>query len=69
MPQRDAHAVKFDEVDRRFENHSDVHDELWGAINDLRNRLPLWATLLIAFLASICGGSLTIFGNQVFGRF
>jgi hypothetical protein len=49
--------------DERLGNHSDVDDQLWAAINALRNRLPLWATMLIAFLASTAGASLALLGD------
>lgn len=69
MPyKRDAHTVRMDGIDTRLENHSDIHDELWSAITSLQNRLPLWATLLIGFLASICGGTITLLGNIAINR-
>lgn len=49
--------------DERLEAHSDVHMQLWEAIENLRDRLPLWATFLIGFLASLAGASLTLLGD------
>lgn len=34
-------------------------DEQWKAINELRNRLPAWATIVISLLTFLLGCSLT----------
>lgn len=31
------------------------HDEMWSAINSLRNRLPLWAVATITLMGSAIG--------------
>lgn len=51
--------------DLRLEAHSEEHDKLWEAITALHNRLPLWATFLIGFLASVAGASLTLLGDML----
>ena len=57
--------VRIDEHEKRLDSHAEVHDQIWGAIEVLRNRLPLWATLLIGFLASVTGASLTLVGDML----
>lgn len=39
-------------------NNKEDHEDMWEAINDLRNRLPVWATFVIALLTGICGWAL-----------
>jgi len=38
------------------------NDEQWTAINQLRNRLPTWATVVISLLTFLLGCSLTYAG-------
>jgi len=38
------------------------NDEQWTAINQLRNRLPVWATIVISLLTFLLGCSLTYAG-------
>ena len=33
----------------------DVDEDQWRAINALRNRLPVWATMAISLLTFLCG--------------
>jgi hypothetical protein len=56
------HGAEIEELQRacgdlKRENR-DEHDDLWQAVNALRNRLPLWATVLISLLASTVTGLL-----------
>jgi hypothetical protein len=63
LPSTAELSVRVNEHEKRLDSHVEVHEELWGAINHLRNRLPLWATLLIGLLASVAGASLTLAGD------
>lgn len=46
-------------TDKRLQEHiqdnKDVHGDIWEAINNLRNRLPIWATVVIATLSAMVG--------------
>jgi len=48
-----------DKLDTGFHEHERVNreefNEVWKAINSLRNRLPNWAVLLISTLMAISG--------------
>jgi hypothetical protein len=37
------------------DNNKEAHDRMWESINNLQNRLPVWATVLIAILTGIIG--------------
>ena len=43
----------------RLERHEAAQekdlDDIWSAINSLRNRLPNWAVLVISLLTAMCG--------------
>ena len=43
----------------RLENLEHNRDEMWEAIEKLRNRLPVWATVVISVLTFGLGASLT----------
>lgn len=45
--------------------HKNEHDKIWTAIEALRNRLPLWATLLISVLVAIVSVALSFAGTVV----
>ena len=60
MSNDDAVQVKFSEVDRRLDDHQDVHKELWTAVNTVKNRLPGWAVFVITALASLSTGLITL---------
>lgn len=49
------HEVRLDRLD--IEN-----DKQWDAINQLRNRPPVWATVVISLLTFLLGCSLTYAG-------
>jgi len=46
-------------VDERIKNLEDSDKDQWQVINQLRNRLPVWATLLISILTFLLGAALT----------
>lgn len=39
-------------LDEHVKNNEDDHKEMWAAINNLRNRLPVWATVVISLLTA-----------------
>jgi len=47
-----------DKMDTGFHEHERVNreefNEVWKAINSLRNRLPNWAVLVISILTAVC---------------
>lgn len=45
-------------LEERVEENRQAHDDMWEALNALRNRLPLWATLVFALLTSTVTGLL-----------
>jgi hypothetical protein len=49
------HEVRLNRLD--IEN-----DKQWDAINQLQNRLPVWATVVISMLTFLLGASLTYAG-------
>jgi hypothetical protein len=48
--------------EQRIDNCEKTNDEQWKAINELRNRLPVWATVVISVLTFFLGGALTFAG-------
>lgn len=40
---------------RDMDKNEQDHNEMWTAINNLRNRLPVWATVVIALLTGLLG--------------
>lgn len=48
----DVHKTKIDRLEKETE-------EQWTAINKLRDRLPVWATIAISLLTFLLGCSLT----------
>ena len=38
--------------------HEKVHSDLWDSIDSIKNRLPIWATMLIAILTAAVGALL-----------
>lgn len=51
----DEHRRIWEAIHQRPEREEVVeqHDKIWAAMEALRNRLPLWATILITILTSI----------------
>ncbi|MEL7563472.1 MAG: hypothetical protein AAGU27_01095 [Dehalobacterium sp.] len=47
-----------DRIESDAKENRESHKELWSAINSLRNRLPVWATLFISFLTLCLGWTL-----------
>ncbi len=43
----------------RIDHLEESDRDQWGAINALRNRLPIWATAVISLLSFLAGGSMT----------
>ena len=44
-----------DRLDRHEAAQERDLDDIWSAINSLRNRLPNWAVLVISLLTAMCG--------------
>jgi hypothetical protein len=54
------HAVRIEGLEKRQDNHmKEVHEPLNKTLLALQNRLPLWATFLIASLSSVATWGLT----------
>ena len=51
-------SVRVDDHDRRLNKHEKVHSDLWDSIDSIKNRLPIWATMLIAILTAAVGALL-----------
>lgn len=51
----DAHSGMLADI----QTLKDDRDEQWKVINELRNRLPAWATIVISLLTFLLGCSLT----------
>lgn len=49
------HEAEIEELQRIAGQNAKDHDEMWKAINSLRNRLPVWATAAISLLTFLCG--------------
>jgi type VI protein secretion system component VasF len=41
--------------ERRLEKNDKEHSKMWETLDRVRNRLPVWATLLIGCLLAIIG--------------
>lgn len=59
MSEQDVLRERTDQLRKDFDSHETKQDgemvRIWKAIDDLKNRLPVWATLLIAALGTIGG--------------
>jgi len=44
-----------DRINRHEDKQDADLDDIWSAINSLRNRLPNWAVLVISLLTALCG--------------
>lgn len=58
QPTTEALAVRVNEHGERLDKHEIIHKDLWKSINGVRNRLPHWATILIAVLTAVLGALL-----------
>lgn len=45
--------------DLTLRQNTEEHQELWEAVEKLRNRPPIWATTVISLLSFACGALLT----------
>lgn len=52
-------------IEQQLENLENDTKEQWTAINQLRNRLPVWATLVISLLTFLLGATATYAGLAV----
>ena len=48
-------AGRIDGTEGRLDRHEAEHEKLWTKINRVENRLPIWATLLIAIMGAAIG--------------
>lgn len=55
VPTSETLSIRVDDHDRRLERHESVHHDLWDAITSIQNRLPVWATALLALLTAAVG--------------
>lgn len=46
-------------IDERLSNVEDETKKQWKILDQLRNRLPVWATLVISLLTFLLGASVT----------
>lgn len=44
---------KVTEHERRLNGHDEVHKDMWDTINAIRNRPPIWVTIVIAILLAV----------------
>lgn len=51
-------AVRVDDHDRRFDRNNKDHVEFRKSIDGIKNRLPVWATMLLAISAGVIGALL-----------
>ena len=47
------------DLSARVKNLEEDRDEVWSAINLLRNRLPVWATVVLMAMSALLGSVLT----------
>ena len=52
-------------IEQKLKNLENDTKEQWTAINQLRNRLPVWATLVISLLTFLLGATATYAGLAV----
>jgi hypothetical protein len=52
-------------IEQKLENLESDTKEQWQAINQLRNRLPVWATIVISLLTFFLGATATYAGIAV----
>jgi len=57
-----THAADIKSLQRAEEVNAQDHGKMWDAIDHLRNRLPVWATVVISVLTFICGILVTLAG-------
>jgi len=51
-------AVRIDGVDGRLKGHDTAIKDLWTGLDKLRNRIPVWCTLLLMMLSGIVGSAM-----------
>ena len=51
-----THTADIKALQDRVDRHDDDEVRMWEAIDKLRNRLPLWATITLGALASTATG-------------
>lgn len=56
-------AIRVTDHDRRLDKNDEDHTELWNSLDSIKNRLPAWATILIAVLTAAIGALLGTFMN------
>lgn len=49
-----------DKIKGQGERCEKSKDQLWSAVNGIKNRLPIWATVIIALLTGGIGSLLTV---------
>lgn len=52
-------------IETQLENLENDTKQQWTAINQLRNRLPVWATIVISLLTFLLGATATYAGLAV----
>lgn len=52
-------------IDQKLRNLESDNVEQWTAINQLRNRLPVWATIVISLLTFLLGATATYAGLAI----
>jgi hypothetical protein len=55
-----AIKVRLDSHEKRLDKHEGEHHNIWESLDSVRNRLPIWATLIISTLTALLGASLSI---------
>lgn len=50
-----THTADIASLQRLAEENREDHTRMWDAMDKLKNRLPLWATLVISILMAVLG--------------
>ncbi len=50
-------------IEKRCNELHEVNEDQWTAINNLRNRLPVWATVILMIMSGVVG----VLGTMVAG--
>lgn len=67
MPKCDDHSgvcTNIENLQKKCDELHEVNEDQWTAINNLRNRLPVWATVILMVMSGLVG----VLGTIVAGR-
>lgn len=58
MPKCDDHSgvcTNIKNLQKKCDELHEVNEDQWTAINNLRNRLPVWATVILMIMSGVVG--------------